>query len=98
MAHSNFHLDLVESDGEQELLALHCEPGLGTGVPSSKYRRGPHLHVLLTGAARALNKSHISLCLTEIDQRCSSAADFTVALKAILLMIDDEVLTRLGPG
>jgi len=98
MAHSNFHLDLIRSDGEEEILALHCEPALETGSLSSKYRKGPHLHLLLSGAARALSKSHISLCLTEAGQHCSSTADFTAALGMILRMIDDEVLPRLGPG
>ena len=98
MAYSNLHLDLVRANGEEEILALHCEPGIDSGVLSSRYKKGPHLHLLLSGAARALSKSHISLCLTEPGQRCSSAADFTAAFKTIILMIDDEVLPRLGLG
>ncbi len=73
------HLDIPRSDGtgDDELVAFHCDPSISQAEPSYIYRRGPHLHFPLE--RYDLNKSHIALCLQNLEQTCTRFDSFSKA-------------------
>lgn len=90
------HLDvpLPNGRGDEEALALHCDPALASTEQAYMYKRGPHFHI--SGNKRDISKSHIALCLTNLEQTCSDLDAFNAAFAALLKMIGDEILERLG--
>jgi hypothetical protein len=90
------HLDVPFPDGsgDEEVLALHCDPQTPKADPSFLYKRGPHFHI--SGNKRDISKSHIGLCITHEDQACGSIDALTTAFSEIISMIDRELLPRLA--
>jgi len=93
---SCMHLDTPYPDGtgDEEVLALHCDPSLDGKDPESIFKRGPHL--LLSGNRRDIKKSHIALCLTNLESSISSIDSLSTALDKSVSMIDSELLPRLS--
>ena len=89
-----FHLDQPNQDGsgDEELLALHCDPAIPKTESSYQYKRGPHLHI--AGARWDLSKAHIAMCLTNLDHDCSNIDTLTNALDRIIKMIDEELMPQ----
>ncbi len=90
------HLDAPygKGTGDEEVLALHCDPMSAASDPSYPYKRGPHLHI--SGNKRDISKAHIALCLTNLDETCSGPDAISVAFSAIITMISKELLPRLA--
>jgi hypothetical protein len=90
------HLDAPYPDGtgDEEVLALHCDPAIDRSTPSFTYKRGPHLHV--SGNKRDISKAHIALCLNDLQKTCSDVNAFSAALTLIAGMINDELLPHLA--
>ena len=88
------HLDMPNHDGtaEEEVLALHCDPAIKKTDPAYIYKRGPHMHI--SGHKWKIDKAHIALCLTNLDQTCSDIESLTKALSAIIMMVDEEFLPQ----
>jgi len=91
-----FHLDapLPDGLGDEEIFALHCDALAAHSEASYVYKRGPHLHI--SGNKRDISKSHIALCLSDLDRTCSDFDAYSSAFKRIIKMIDDELLPYLG--
>lgn len=88
------HLDMPNHDGtfEEEVLALHCDPTIDKMDPAYIYKRGPHMHI--PGHKWKIDKAHIALCVTNLDQTCSTIDSLTDALASIIKMIDAEILPQ----
>jgi hypothetical protein len=87
MEKAYLHLDipLVNGVGDEEVLALHCDPALTRGAPAYAYKRGPHIHV--SGNGRDISKSHIALCLTNLEPTCSDVNAFNSAFQTMIKML-----------
>jgi len=90
-----FHLDapLSRGQGDEEVLAVHCDPMITSGEVSFVYKRGPHMHV--SGNKRDISKAHIALCLSNLEHTCSSFDAYWFAFEGILKMVNEEILPRL---
>lgn len=90
-----FHLDIPRADGtgDEELLALHCDPNTDPSDPSYSYKRGPHMH--LAFKRYDFHKSHIALCIQNIEKTCSDFRIFSEAFADLIEMINREFLERL---
>jgi len=88
------HIHMANRNGteDEELLALHTDPMTPAIDPSFKYKRGPHLH--FSKAPGDLSKSHVALCLSDIDNVCNNMATFSNALDSAVGMINDEFFDR----
>lgn len=89
------HLDQASQDGrkDDEILAIHCDPCTSRSDAQYPFKRGPHMHI--SSRIGSLNKAHIALCLTNVDNVCSNAQALTDALKEIVAMIDGEFFPHL---
>ena len=87
------HLDVPfpSGTGDEEVLALHCEPIL-PNQSAYKYKRGPHVHV--SGNKRDISKSHIALCLIDLERTCADLQQFNTAFSVMIRMVGDELLDR----
>ena len=90
-----FHLDISRPDGtgDEELLALHCDPNIDPSDPSYSYKRGPHMH--LAFKRFDFHKSHISLCIQNVDKTCSDFRIFSKTFADVIEMINIEFMERL---
>jgi|SRR5215510_923567 len=88
------HLDIPFADGtgDEEVLALHCDPTIAETDPSYTYKRGPHLHI--SGNKRDISRAHIALCLSDIERSCHNYDAFSKVFAEIILMIDHELLPK----
>ena len=78
------------SGGEQELLALHCDPNEPDGAEHAVYKQGPHLHLATSEVPGP--HSHIALNRCHLEEVLKSRESFTRALHLALIMLRDEVL------
>ncbi len=90
-----FHLHALRSDGlgDEEIIAIHCDIDIASSDLAFKDKRGPHLHVF--GSKRDIHKSHIALCLSDLERTCSDFNSFSSAFAGIVKMIGDEIFPRL---
>lgn len=90
------HLDMPFPDGsgDEELLALHCDPTTPQYDPAFAYKRGLHLHI--SSKKRDISKAHIALCHGLLEETCSDYEAFSNAVTAIVRMIDAELLSKLS--
>lgn len=89
------HLDSPYSDGtgDEEILALHCDPTIAQQAASYIYKRGPHLHI--ASNRKSFGKAHIALCLSDLENVCEDYGKFSNAFSQIVTMIDQEFLPNL---
>jgi hypothetical protein len=82
-----------DGTGDEEILALHCDPTILPHEASYLYKRGPHLHI--SSRRKNFGKAHIALCLNELDNVCEDYGKFSSAFSEIIGMIDKEFLPNL---
>lgn len=90
------HLDRPYPDGtgDQEVLALHCDPIIPESDPSFLYKRGPHLHI--SSKMHDISRAHIALCHGEVEDTCNNYEAFSNSLSSAIQMIDAELLEKVG--
>jgi hypothetical protein len=88
------HLDkpFPDGSGDEEVLALHCDPVTPQYDPAFVYKRGPHLHV--SSNKTDISKAHIALCHGKLESACSDYEAFSTAITAIVQMINAELLPK----
>ena len=92
-AYLHVHLANRDGTGDTEVLALHADPHIEKNDSLSMYKRGPHLH--FSSAKDSFNKSHVALCLTDVDRVCGSLSAFQAALVLAVGLINDEFIERM---
>jgi hypothetical protein len=88
-AYMHVHLKKADEAPDRQILCLHCDPRLSTQHQSFAYRRGPHLHVL--GASPNIDRSHISVCLTDPQHGGADVHVLTQTLQLAVKMIEREI-------
>jgi hypothetical protein len=78
----------VRTDGEYIL--LHCDPN--DNDEHGDYKRSPHLH--FENAGFPINKAHIALNLSNINQLLTSRRDLNIALRSAIVMLNKQILER----
>jgi hypothetical protein len=88
------HLDVpfLDGSGDEEVLALHCDPATPNNDPAFAYKRGPHLHI--SSKKRDISKAHIALCHGHLEDACGDYEAFSKAIGAIVQMINVELLSK----
>ena len=74
-----------------EYILLHCDPN--DNDDHGDYKRSPHLH--FENAGFPINKAHIALNMSNINQILASRDELNIALKAAVLMLNKQILERL---
>jgi hypothetical protein len=88
-AYMHIHLRKSDEAPDRQILCLHCDPQLDAQDQSFMYRRGPHLHVL--GASPNIDRSHISVCLTDPQHGGADVYVLTQTLQLAVNMIKREI-------
>lgn len=83
--------EYLEGKAGGEYILLHCDPN--DDDDHGDYKRSPHLH--FENAGFPINKAHIALNLSNINQILSSRADLNIALKAAVVMLNKQILEKL---
>jgi hypothetical protein len=92
-AYLHFDMPRPDGTGDREVLALHCDPGLEASAEAYAYKRGPHMHLPLH--AYDLDRSHIALCMQNIELVCSDFGHFCEVMSKLVRMLDEEFLKRI---
>jgi hypothetical protein len=90
------HLDVPYADGsgDEEVLALHCDPTTPQYDSAYRFKRGLHLHI--SSRKRDISKAHLALCHGAWEETCSNYESFSNAISSIVKMIDLELLPKLS--
>jgi len=75
-----------------EIFALHCEPKETGDSFQASLRRGPHVHIRSDN--NRLGHAHIPLNLGHIDAVLESCETLTIALRASIQLIAEEVIEQ----
>jgi hypothetical protein len=73
-----------------EILALHCEPGLPGNSTHDKLKKGPHVHVRPAGPP--LSHAHFPLNFSHLEDVLRSMQDLTPALQNAVEIVVSEVI------
>lgn len=88
---SYLHIYRINKEGnKEEVLLLHSDPNEGKDEKHYKYKRGPHLHLMLL--EQPFPHSHIALSLTTLNEVSRSIDSLTKCLKLSIEMIRDQFL------
>jgi len=88
-AYMHIHLKRANEAPDKQILCLHCDPLTNTAHQSFYYKRGPHLHVL--GASPNIDRSHISVCLSDPQHGGADIDALTHTLQLAVTMIQKEI-------
>ncbi|HEY3439608.1 MAG TPA: hypothetical protein VGK29_02605 [Paludibaculum sp.] len=77
--------------GEEQILALHCDPNESEDAKHSPFKRGPHLHI--TAAGSPLCRSHIALNYSHLNDVLCSFESLCKAWDNAIELIGEQVLT-----
>ena len=96
LARCYFYLVQVNKFDESriELLAVHFDADVPNTGKHFRFRRGPHMHIV--AGNHPFRRSHIALCLQNLDETCSDLAVLTTALSDIVEMVECEFLPHVS--
>ena len=91
-----FYLTQVNKfdESQMELLAVHFDSAVPTTRKNARFRRGPHMHVV--AGDHPFKRSHIALCLQNLDETCSNLSALTTALGDVVEMVECEFLPHVS--
>lgn len=90
-----FHLYRTDNEyltkrEDGEYILLHCDPN--DEDEHGDYKRSPHIHI--ENADYPINKAHIALNLSNINQILASRTELNKALKTAILMLKKQILDK----
>ncbi len=80
--------------GEEEFLALHCDPNESQEAEHVLYKRGPHLHIKV--AQKPIPHAHIALNLGHLKEVLGSVEALSKAMKMGVQMLREEILDAMS--
>jgi hypothetical protein len=91
-----FHLyridnEYLEKRNDGEYVLLHCDPN--DNDEHGNYKRSPHIHI--ENANYPINKAHIALNLSDIEEILESRLKLNKALKNAILMLKKQIVDKL---
>ena len=88
------YLNIYERNAtiEKEMVCLHCDPSLSPDAEHARYKRGPHIHMLVAGFP--YDRAHIALQGPDVVTILRSTDALHSALAWGVEMIRDEIFAR----
>ena len=92
LEHAYLHLyqQLPYGEGEQQFLALHCDPNEPDDKPHAMYKQGPHVHIV--SAPQPMPHSHFALNLGNLPTVLASVPNLHSAFATAVIMLQQQVL------